>query len=433
MKRPAASPDLRRWWGERANQDVALPLILAGPFETAADAAAEARRRIAIVADVAKTWEGRARNAAADWIDRHWPIIAKEDTKTPADVTIFPEFIESDRGRIIAKWTETALNALGPLRQGATPTEKVLHKGVASFPSLRYIGPQMRKANIYNEGPAAPVLQDICRVHALGLHKRASLLLSERQKKWHTPHAAAVNTLFLGARTAVLRTAITNFIQVLCESNILLHHLWTRHRPELCSIALRGIFERVLRPKARAVKRKRVPAPGFGIELTSPLPKCVSARPKQPLPSAKRVRATLITTPELIDAVARQRPPLTAIAVLPKGEHQQRDFWVPHCSNCGWRKRPVGASRKRTGFTIDVDTDQITCEDCNRCVVMFNVAQHQVKTQSGWARLCDACGAFTAQYRYKGTGAICLKCNRIAHRENSTASGKRGPAAVNAP
>tara|TARA_Y100000592_G_scaffold84880_1_gene136277 strand:- start:976 stop:2166 length:1191 start_codon:yes stop_codon:yes gene_type:complete len=394
-----------------------------GPFATPADAAAEAHRRVKVVADVASTWRGKARNAAADWIDRHWPIIATANDAGAVNVAIFPEFVVSDRVRAVQQWTETALNALGPLRQGATPAEKVLHKGVAAFPSLRYIGPQMRKANIQNEGPAAPVLKEICRIHTLGLHKQsASLNLADRRRRWHTSHAAAVNALFMGARTAVLRTAIAHFIGVLCEDNMLLRHLWSRHRPEITSISLRGIFERVLRPKARTAKRKRLPAPGFGIELASPLPKCVCTRPKQPLPSAKRVRASLKPTPELIDAIARQRAPSTAIATLPRAQSggETREFWVPHCAQCGWRKRPVGTSRKRTGFVIDVDTDLITCEDCNNPVQMFNVTHHQVSTQHGWARVCDECGAFTTQCRLKGIGAVCIKCYRKECRENST-------------
>jgi len=411
MIKPAAPPDLRNWWGERAHADVAGPLLLAGPFCTGDDAAREAWRRIKIVATQAETWSGAARRAAADWIDRHWPIIEDSGPQSP-NVSLFPEFVQSARNRMLEQWSTTALKALAPLQPGASPAEKVLHKGVAQFPSLRYIGPQMRKANLNNEGPAAPVLQDICRSQCLELHDVPTFNLERRYKQWRMDAKTAVLKQFSGARSSELQKSIINFMKMVCENDSLLFHLWHWQAPELCTAFLRSIFERVLRPHIRKLKIKRkreVPALGFGIEYNDHLPACIKCSPGQPMPSAKRVRAKLAAHPNLIQAVLRQENPVAAIAHV--NGNLNCDFWIPFCANCGWRKRPVGASSKKTGFVIDVETDRVTCESCKTMTPVLNLKHYQIHTSSGWSRLCNSCGAFTSKFTLRGLGAICTKCS----------------------
>lgn len=413
MNTPAAPPDLRNWWGGRANADVAGPLLLAGPFNTADKAADEARRRISIVATEAESWSGAARRAAADWIDRHWPIIEQCGPHKP-DVTIFPEFVQSARDEMVQKWSHTALKALVPLRPGATPAEKVLHKGVAPFPSLRYIGPQMRKANLQNEGPAAPVLRDICRSQCLELHKAPTFNLKERQLRWKMNPKTAVLKHFNGAKSTELQKAIVNFMLVLSQANCLLFHLWHWSAPELCTVSLRAIFERVLKPHTRKVRAKRkrdTPALGFGIEYDGALPEGIRATPGHPMPSAKRVRAKLIATPQLVAAVIRQSSFTAAVAHV--DGRLNKNFWIPFCKNCGWRKRPVGATSKKIGFVIDVQSDKVTCETCAEIAPVLNIKNYQILTVSGWSRLCNRCGAFTSKFQLRGLGAICTKCASI--------------------
>lgn len=410
---PAVPSDFRVWWGERANADVAGPLLLVGPFDTAKDAATEAWRRITIVAQVATEWTGESRQAAADWIDRHWPVIHDGTESKRPNVALFPEFIVSERQQIVNKWSATALLALAPPRSGASPAEKVLHKGVAEFPSLRYIGPQMRKANVSNEGPAAPVLQDICRCYAVDLHSQHPTLdITLRQTNWMRSAAEAVELHFSNARTIFLQSAIANFMKVVCRNDPLLFFMWNRRRPQLCTITLRGILERVLRPHIarKQAKRKRAPALGFGIEYDGRLPPCIVSRPGHPMPSAKRVRASVKADEKLVDALARQSPPTAAVATLCKLD-RKFNFWIPFCAQCGWRKRPTGGSvRRRTGFVIDVETDEVTCETCNGATRLFNCKDYQIRTSAGWARVCDTCGALTAEFSLCGCGAICKKC-----------------------
>jgi hypothetical protein len=300
---------------------------------------------------------------------------------------------------------------------------RVIQKGSPVTTSVRYIGPQLRRACLESApGADSDFLRDALTGYARGLWGGAPPVVNPQQRYavWETPAAQLFAACGAGMRSADIKRHIRGLTEEAAS-----HDPGLRYAVRvLYGRPLRGIS--ALRAVFRAIQRNLTAAPALYEGFTLPLRR--DGGPFQALadtvmPSAKRLKqlvdelgpAETKATQRRVAAAQHSVGYITA-APLPAAQAAAQMalpvVFALFCATCGeWRSRPI-VPGKLSSVVVDLDAAQVACQRCLQTTI-FRVLVNGVVLRcdaTTWARLCSGCGQLLTNPTLHRDGALCGKC-----------------------
>lgn len=399
---------------------------------TCKEAADEAWRRCRAAQALAKQCPAAAPEAVL-FIDSHFPLIrcGSQMPQERPPLSKLPCRQKTIPRQMFLKWRDAVWDSLGDVAVvSADPAAvRVIQKGSPVTTSVRYIGPQLRRACItLASGGDSEFLRDAFLLHSHGiLDKSPDTNPEHRYMIWSTALPVLYEACGNSLRSADIKRQIRQLTQLVASQDIGLQY------------AVRVMYARPLRgiTALRAVYRalSRTVGPGASALYVGSTMSMATGGPAfaafstSVAPSAKRLRQLMLElSPAELESAQRgaqgvqhsrcflSAAPLAAGAA---GEQEARaPVYALFCADCGeWRSKPI-LVHKQAAVVIDLDRCEVACQRCNgNAIHRIKVNGTQLRCgPATWARLCQVCHLLGTDLVPYKEGLICKKCHSATHR-----------------
>lgn len=394
---------------------------------TCAEAAAVAWKRCERAAELAGLCPA-ARDEAARFIDSHFPLVQRAESTPQAlpSVDLLPCKQATLTKQLYDKWGGSVWAALTDTG-GGTGASRVIQKGSPIALSVRYIGPQLRRACAgMAPGADSEFLRDTLTGHARGLWGGPPDVDPRRRfAVWRAVPSRLFEVCGAGMRSTEIKEHIRGLVeQISSECLELKYAVRVMYSRPLRAVSAQRSFLRAAPRGAETTVAQ--PTEGFSVGLARGGP-AHTALMDTVLPSAKRLRQLVndLQGRELM-SVQRQAAAMTrtagcmAAAPLPAGAARAQAalpaVYALFCAACGeWRSRPI-VPGKLSSVVVDIEQGRVVCQRCTSPAI-FRVKVNGVQLRCGpasWARLCSRCGKLVTNPTAHRDGALCQKCLPLA-------------------
>ena len=364
-----------------------------------------------------------ATHIATRFIDSHFPLIkfAKQSPRLPPPLSVMPCLQVTWPSKMYADWNKSVWAALtdhGITR--ADPAIRVIQKGSPAAVSVRYIGPQLRRACMLKHNtPDAQFLRDSFYAFVFGETCLPIVNSKRRFSMWSKPINQLYELYGTRLKSVDIKEHIARLTELISSQDLVL----LRALKSVYSRPLMGLLSlRLLRRALGAQTPLSKIYEGFTF-CAQNMPQLFNLFQNDNLPSAKRLKTILSTMEKskqqqlscILSSFNSPKLYLSAMALSTEGRlysNLTTDTFVVFCVTCGlWRSHAL-TNAKGTLMHIDLDKCEVTCARCNKnklCRVKVNGNILRLG-ENQWARICGGCGEIHTTSRLFRGGALCKKC-----------------------